>query len=102
MQRIQAFKLLGLVCMVVSGCGEAAYKSVGQHLHDIDNAREVIKRMALDPAKNATDKDYINASAAIARVSYVDVNKCWVGSSGRRVSTANTDHACLERAGFSK
>ena len=101
MQRVQAFNLLMFLCACLSGCGEAAYKSVGQHLHDIDNAREVIKRGALDPAKNATDKDYINASAATARVSNVDVNKCWGGSSGRRVSTANTDHACLERLGFS-
>ena len=95
MQRIQALGLL-IAITLLAACGQQGDLgkplTVGQYLHDVDLAREVVKKGRSDPAKYQNDPAYINANTAMSKFGG-GLNKCWAGE---QISTANTDHACLD------
>ncbi|HHW4679570.1 MAG TPA: hypothetical protein ACQGQH_09090 [Xylella sp.] len=100
MQRVQTFRLL-MVCtvLVMGACTREKVPSTSEYLHDIDSARAMLKLAATDTAKYQNDPRVINASAAVAKLSSDSFLKCWPT---KPVSTATTDHACLDEKGFKR
>lgn len=85
---------------VISGCTNKTEKmmSVADYLHDIDAADAELKTVQQHP-ELSTSQNAINASAASAQVPFL--LDCWPKKNGP-VSTANTDHACLDAHGYKR
>lgn len=100
MQRIQTFRLL-IVCtvLVITACSREKVPSTSEYLHDIDAANAMLDLYATDPAKYKNDPRVTNASAAVSYLSSDSFLKCWPT---KPVSTATTDHACLDRKGYKR
>ena len=78
------------------------HKSVADYLHDIDSARSLLKEVGKDPAKYASDPNAMNAAQANSLISISKVNDCWPKAESNRITTANTNHACLDAAGYKR
>lgn len=97
MQRIQALGLL-IAIVLVTGCSQQSELgkplTVGQYLHDVDLAREVVKKAKNNPAKYENDPAYINAAKAISKLQFGgSLNDCWID---RKISTVNANSACID------
>ena len=105
MQRIQNFKLLSAICLVVfSGCSQQQVPTVADYMHDIDAAEQILKLYKSDPSKYSDDPRVKNASKAkselhTAREFGSPLSKCWTS---KPPTTAGTDHACLDINGFKR
>ena len=104
MQRIQARNLLIMIgaSLILSGCFEdkksdSEIKSVSFYIHDIDAAHARLHRAKLDGAKGNSDPEAINASLAYDKAVSSSGLKCW---KVKPITTAGTDHECLEKLGF--
>lgn len=103
MQRVQAFVvLMAVAAFSLAGCGNEKHKSVADYLHDIDSARSLLKEVGKDPAKYASDPNATNAAQANSLISISKVNDCWPKADSNRITTANTNHACLDAAGYKR
>ena len=103
MQRVQtSIVLIALAAFSLAGCGNEKHKSVADYLHDIDSARSLLKEVGKDPAKYASDPNAMNAAQANSLISISKVNECWPKAESNRITTANTNHACLDAAGFKR
>lgn len=103
MRRIQTLWLLIAACLLsIGGCSknteESNVKTVSQYLHDIDSARVAIKKYSDNVGQNRENPDFINALSARNKIQFL--NDCWPKKEKDRFTTANTDHACLEKNGF--
>ncbi|HHW4669131.1 MAG TPA: hypothetical protein ACQGQJ_05895 [Xylella fastidiosa subsp. multiplex] len=100
MQRIQTFRLL-MVCAVllICACSREKVPSTSEYLHDIDAAKAMLKLYATNPAKYQNDPAVINTSEAVAKLDIQSFLDCWPT---KPVSTATTDHDCLDRKGFKR
>ncbi len=98
MQRIQTFRLL-MVCTVLlmSACSREKVPSTSEYLHDIDAAEAMNKLASTDPAKYENDPRWTNSSAAVAKIEFL--RECWPT---KPISTATTDHDCLDRKGYKR
>ncbi|MCD8459783.1 hypothetical protein LPH44_11970 (plasmid) [Xylella taiwanensis] len=97
MQRVQTFRLLMVFTVLLMGaCSREKVPSTSEYLHDIDSARAMLKLAATDPAKYENDPRWTNASAAIVKLEFL--RECWT----KPISTATTDHACLDKEGFKR
>lgn len=95
--------LIAIVALGLAACSkpepEPEYKTVAQHLHDIDGAKAAIKKYAQDKGKYSGTPDYMNASQANHLKQFM--GDCWPQTkSGTRFTTANTNHACLDAKGY--
>lgn len=99
-----------LFMVALFGCGEKT-KTVDDHLHDIDAAMVVVQAAKNDYAKYKDDPNAQNASRAVAELSMArlgvgKINTCWKANSSasaaERFTTANTDHDCLDNAGYKR
>ena len=103
MQRDQtSIVLIALAAFSLAGCGNEKHKSVADYLHDIDSARSLLKEVGKDPAKYASDPNAMNAAQANSLISISKVNECWPKAESNRITTANTNHACLDAAGHKR
>lgn len=103
MQRVQAsIVLIAVAAFSLAGCGNEKHKSVADYLHDIDSARSLLKEVGKDPAKYASDPNAMNAAQANSLISISKVNDCWPKAESNRITTANTNHACLDAAGYKR
>lgn len=103
MQRVQtSIVLMAVAAFTLAGCGNEKHKSVADYLHDIDSARALLKEVGKDPAKYAGDANAMNAAQANSLISVSKVNDCWPKSDSNRITTANTNHACLDAAGYKR
>ena len=103
MQRVQtSIVLIALAALSLAGCGSEKHKSVADYLHDIDSARSLLKEVGKDPAKYASDPNAMNAAQANSLISISKVNDCWPKAESNRITTANTNHACLDAAGYKR
>ena len=103
MQRVQtSIVLIALAAFSLAGCGNEKHKSVADYLHDIDSARSLLKEVGKDPAKYASDPNAMNAAQANSLISISKVNECWPKAESNRITTANTNHACLDAAGYKR
>ena len=103
MQRVQAsIVLIAVAAFSLAGCGNEKHKSVADYLHDIDSARSLLKEVGKDPAKYASDPNAMNAAEANSLLSISKVNDCWPKAESNRITTANTNHACLDAAGYKR
>ena len=103
MQRVQAsIVLIAVAAFSLAGCGNEKHKSVADYLHDIDSARSLLKEVGKDPAKYASDPTAMNAAQANSLISISKVNDCWPKADSNRITTANTNHACLDAAGYKR
>ena len=103
MQRVQtSIVLIALAAFTLVGCGSEKHKSVADYLHDIDSARSLLKEVGKDPAKYASDPNAVNAAQANSLISISKVNDCWPKTDSNRITTANTNHACLDAAGYKR
>ena len=103
MQRVQAsIVLIAVAAFSLAGCGNEKHKSVADYLHDIDSARSLLKEVGKDPAKYASDPNAMNAAQANSLISISKVNDCWPKADSNRITTANTNHACLDAAGYKR
>ena len=103
MQRVQtSIVLIALAAFSLAGCGSEKHKSVADYLHDIDSARSLLKEVGKDPAKYASDPNAMNAAQANSLISISKVNDCWPKTDSNRITTANTNHACLDAAGYKR
>lgn len=101
MQRVQtSIVLIALAAFSLAGCGSEKHKSVADYLHDIDSARSLLKEVGKDPAKYASDPNAMNAAQANSLISISKVNDCW--PKAESITTANTNHACLDAAGYKR
>ncbi|MDS9990853.1 hypothetical protein RAC83_002196 [Xylella fastidiosa] len=98
MQRIQTFRLL-MVCAVllICACSREKVPSTSEYLHDIDAARAMNKLASTDPAKYQNDPRWTNATGAVVQLE--GLQECWPT---KPISTATTDHDCLDRKGFKR
>ncbi len=98
MQRIQTFRLL-MVCAVLLICACSREKGAltPEYLHDIDAARAMNKPASTDPAKYQNDPRWTNATGAVVQLE--GLQECWPT---KPISTATTDHDCLDRKGFKR
>lgn len=102
MQRIQPYRLLitFLFFLGLTGCNNNKAPSVAEYMHDLDAANAKLQEAKLDPVKAQTDRAMINASNAVAQV--IDSSsllECW---HHKPISTATTDHACLDAKGYKR
>ena len=103
MQRVQAsIVLIAVAAFSLAGCGNEKHKSVADYLHDIDSARSLLKEVGKDPAKYASDPNAMNAAQANSLISISKVNDCWPKAESNRITSANTNHACLDAAGYKR
>jgi len=103
MQRIQkSWRLLvgGALGLLVACNPTAKVMTTSEYLHDIDAARLQVQKGKTDPAKYMSDPATINASNALAAVSTSLGPYCWPKQSP--ISSATTDHACLDAKGFKR
>ena len=101
MQRIQKFGLLIAVAGIfLGGCIKEKTKTVSEYLHDIDAAKSAILVYDNDRGNNQNNPDFINALTAKGKVQ--SLNDCWPKKDVDRFTTANTDHACLDAAGYKR
>jgi len=94
--------LAGLVGCKDDSKKAEAVPTVGQYLHDIDKAKTMLVLIKNDPTKYATDPSALNAQMAIARKE--GLLDCWPQRNGafHVVTTAATDHACLDNKGYTR
>ena len=107
MSRVQAFRLLMAlgVSFGLAGCLDSDPKkaesnkplSVSDYMHDIDRARARLHRAKIDGAASEGNPDVINASIAVANAMGPSAMRCWPVKPS---STANVDHACLDKLGY--
>ena len=103
MQRVQSsIVLIAVAAFSLAGCGNEKHKSVADYLHDIDSAGSLLKEVGKDPAKYASDPNAMNAAEANSLISISKVNDCWPKADSNRITTANTNHACLDAAGYKR
>ena len=103
MQRVQAsIVLIAVAAFSLAGCGNEKHKSVADYLHDIDSARSLLKEVGKDPAKYASDPNAMNAAQANSLISISKVNDCCPKAESNRITSANTNHACLDAAGYKR
>ncbi|RWA37089.1 hypothetical protein XfCFBP8078_09540 [Xylella fastidiosa subsp. multiplex] len=90
-----------MVCAVllICACSREKVPSTSEYLHDIDAAKAMLDLYATDHAKYQNDPRVTNASAAVSYLSSDSFLKCWPT---KPVSTATTDHDCLDRKGFKR
>lgn len=111
MQRIQAVGVLTMktrktiviflatgAMLLGAGCGQHKARSVADYIHDVDAANAVMKDAKLHPEKTG-DQDVINASTAAAQTLVASVAECWPT---KPISSATTDHECLDRKGYKR
>ena len=96
-------KHLLLICIsaaFLAACTQEKTPTVGQYLHDLDAANAAVKKYSNDPAKYQGNADWMNASAALSKIQFL--NDCWPKLDAKRFSTANTNHACLDSKGHTR
>ncbi|MDS9990855.1 hypothetical protein RAC83_002198 [Xylella fastidiosa] len=100
MQKVHMFRV-SIICtlLLMGACTKEKVPSTSEYLHDIDAARAMNKLASTDPAKYENDPRWTNASAAVAQLS--GLLECWPDST-KPVSTATTDHDCLDRKGYKR
>ena len=84
----------------LAACTQEKTITVAEYLHNIDAANAAAKLYANDPAKHQGNADWANASAALAKIQFL--NDCWPKKNSDRFSTANTDHVCLDNKGYKR
>ena len=105
MKKIHAFGLLAMGFVLLSACTQQSDLgkplTVGQYLHNIDFARSILRKANNDKAKYQNDPAYINANSAVAASMTAGdaMLACWPK---KPVSTATTDHDCLDRLGYAR
>ena len=115
---------VALTAGVVSSLAIAQQKppSINFYIHDVDTARMVVKRdravyeaelgkLASKPQEMVkfinTESPVVNASHALSRL-YTSfevkqpLSKCFGGKKLADITTASTDHACVDAAGFKR
>ena len=99
MSRIQAL-LIGAAVLVMAGCRPST-KTVPDYLHDIDSANAQVEKYHRDPAKYGADPDVMNAGSAVSTVmTSAKLRSCWPTKGP--VATVTTDHACVDRQGYTR
>ena len=101
---------------------EQKHPSVNFYIHDVDAARQVIKKdraayetevARLAPTSEqmmkfmSTPSPIVNASSALSRIHSAfqvkgPLSKCFGDARLSAITTASTDHACVEAAGFKR
>ncbi|MCW5223649.1 hypothetical protein D5041_21430 (plasmid) [Verminephrobacter aporrectodeae subsp. tuberculatae] len=85
--------IFSIISMVA--CSEKV-PTVAEYLHDIDSANEMIKKAEKNPEKYRGTRTVDNAVRAIYGAADL---RCWPSES---ISTATTDHACLDAKGYKR
>ncbi|KXB09899.1 hypothetical protein ADT28_00360 (plasmid) [Xylella fastidiosa] len=98
MRKVQTFRL-SIICalLLMGACTKEKVPSTSEYLHDIDAARAMLDLAATDTAKYRNDPRGINASEAVAKIGFLQ--ECWPT---KTISTATTDHDCLDRNGYKR
>jgi len=69
-------------------------------MHDMDAAKAMLDTYHKNPTKFEKDPSAINASEAVAdRMMKSSLWKCWPN---KKITTANTDHDCLDKEGYKR
>jgi hypothetical protein len=98
-EMLKHYTLTVMLAGFLVACGKPPAPTVAQYLHDVDTMNEVVKVGRNDPAKYKDDPAYINAEHAAATVFTGAFIACW---KDKKVTTQNTDHACLDKEGFKR
>ncbi|MDS9990854.1 hypothetical protein RAC83_002197 [Xylella fastidiosa] len=100
MQKVHMFRV-SIICtlLLMGACTKEKVPSTSEYLHDIDAAKAMLDLYATDHAKYQNDPRVTNASAAVSYLSSDSFLKCWPT---KPVSTATTDHDCLDRKGYKR
>ncbi|MDD0927897.1 hypothetical protein LOD59_09705 [Xylella fastidiosa subsp. multiplex] len=100
MQKVHMFRV-SIICtlLLMGACTKEKVPSTSEYLHDIDAAKAMLKLYATNPAKYQNDPAVINASEAVAKLDIQSFLDCWPT---KPVSTATTDHDCLDRKGYKR
>ncbi|MCW5223648.1 hypothetical protein D5041_21435 (plasmid) [Verminephrobacter aporrectodeae subsp. tuberculatae] len=85
--------ILSIISMVA--CSEKV-PTVAEYLHDIDSANEMMKKVDKNPEKYRGTPAVTNAVIAIYGAPNL---RCWPSEA---ISTATTDHACLDAKGYKR
>ncbi|ADN62003.1 hypothetical protein XFLM_11955 (plasmid) [Xylella fastidiosa subsp. fastidiosa GB514] len=98
MQKVHMFRV-SIICtlLLMGACTKEKVPSTSEYLHDIDAARAMLDLAATDRAKYQNDPRGINASDAVAKTEFLQ--ECWPT---KPISTATTDHDCLDRKGYKR
>ena len=121
MRSILAIALISIFCSNLATAQQTT-PSVNFYVHDIDAARLVMKRdraayekevarLALTPQEMVkfmnTESPIVNAGRALNKIHTAfqangALSKCFGGKRFSTASTASTDHACVDAAGFKR
>ncbi|EWG13439.1 hypothetical protein DF22_003270 [Xylella fastidiosa] len=90
---------VSIICtlLLMGACTKEKVPSTSEYLHDIDAAEAMNKLASTDPAKYENDPRWTNSSAAVAKIEFL--RECWPT---KPISTATTDHDCLDRKGYKR
>lgn len=101
MQRVQEIKLLSAFALtILVGCQEKN-TTVSEYLHDMDYTKQQLAIYRNDLGKYENDPNYRNAVEADL-LTQTTVLRCWPKKPSPRVTTANTNHQCLDDAGYKR
>ncbi|NRP55982.1 hypothetical protein AA93_12110 [Xylella fastidiosa subsp. pauca 11399] len=100
MRKVQTFRL-SIICalLLMGACTKEKVPSTSEYLHDIDAANKMNQLAKTNPAKYQNDPAAINATGALVQIQMEGLGKCWPT---KPISTATTDHDCLDREGYKR